>query len=85
MLPYANDLPSQFLQLLIGSLVARNILFDFGEPILSVGFRFNKAHWALVPKASINKNGNLLGSEHNIRLSWEILDIYAVSSPAPSP
>lgn len=85
MLPYANDFPSHLLQLLTGNLVARNILSYFREPIISIGFRFNKTYRALVPKASINENDNLLGSEHNIRLAGKVLNIYPVSPPASSP
>lgn len=84
-LPQLNDAPPTGQQFPLYPGVARNVLFKFGLPEIVAG-TWSGGVAAIrmpVPKAAMNKNADSIAREHEIRPSWKIFLVKAVSEPLP--
>lgn len=84
-LPQLNDAPPKGQQLLLYLGVAGNVLFKFGLPEIVAGTWSGgiAAPGMPVPEATMNKNAEPIARKHQIRLSWKIFLVKAVSEPLP--
>ncbi len=71
MLPDADDLPALAAELVVHAFIVSHVVFAFFVPELSVCFGPRVALGADVPKASIDKDGDLLLGEGKVGLAGQ--------------
>lgn len=67
--PSAHNDPPKGMELLVGVAIPCDVAIQLGSPVRRVGARIGSVLRAPVPEAPVDEDGELMSSEHDVRLS----------------